>query len=139
VFNGEAQTQHKGGISVEIGSHKPLRLHIVLRPNATKRVSIYRDELPWATRNSMVWIAVTLDGECLEKMIPVEDGAVGRLSLEAGQVLSGDVDLEGIFRGLDEARKKSDVHLFWAYKAPRELTITKWSGGWVLLPQDKTK
>lgn len=139
ILKVEAQKQQEAGISVEIRSQRPLRVHIALRTGATKSVSIYRAELPWATRHSMVWAAVRADGECLERIIPVEDGAVGRISLEAGQVATGDVDLEGIFRGLDEARMKSDVHLFWAYQAPQELAIGKWSGGWILLPQEKKK
>jgi len=134
----EAQSE-QAGIRVEISSQNPLSLHVSLRSGANKRVEIYRAQLPWATRYSMVWAVVTADGQCLERLFPVEDGAVGRISLEPGQVLSGDIGLEGIFKGLDEARRKSDVHLFWAYKPPQELNLGRWSGGWILLPQSKPK
>jgi len=136
--NGAAQTTQTG-VKVEIVSQEPLRLHVTLSVGGNKRVTIYRDQLPWATRYTMVWTVVTADGECLERLFPVEDGAVGRLSLDPGQVISGDVSLEGIFKGLDEARRKSDVHLFWAYKPPPELNFGRWSGGWILLPQSKPK
>jgi hypothetical protein len=36
---------------------------------------------------------------------------------------------------LDEALKKSEVHLFWFYESPKELNIQHWSGGWVLIPK----
>lgn len=87
----------------------------------------------------MVLTAAKSDSEPLEKVLPVEDPARKQISVEPGQTLTGTLDLDGIFKGLDEARKKSDVHLFWAYQAPPELNIGGWSGGWILLPQSKTK
>jgi hypothetical protein len=135
--DGNARTE-PAGVSVGLLSLNPLRLHVVLRSGANGRVAINRDQLPWATRQSMVLAIVKADGQCLERVFPVEDGAVGRISLEPGESLSGEVDLNGIFRGLDDAIKRSDVHLFWAYQAPPELNIGTWSGGWVLLPREKT-
>jgi hypothetical protein len=41
------------------------------------------------------------------------------------------------FKGLDAALKKSEVHLFWAYEAPKQLNIPHWSGGWVLIPKQQ--
>jgi hypothetical protein len=35
------------------------------------------------------------------------------------------------------AIKKSDIQLFWAYQAPKELNLPRWSGGWILLPHQK--
>jgi len=35
------------------------------------------------------------------------------------------------------ALKKSDVLLFWAYKAPAALHIPRWTGGLVVIPQQK--
>jgi hypothetical protein len=133
-YNGEGQTM-QGGIQVQISSLKPLQLHITLRPGADKGVAIDRGQLPWATRYGMVLVAVKADSQCLEKVLPVEDAPVGQISVEPGQVLSGDLNLEGIFKGLDAARKKSDVHLFWAYQAPTELNMGHWSGGWILIPK----
>jgi len=69
--NGAAQTTQTG-VKVEIVSQEPLRLHVTLSVGGYKRVTIYRDQLPWATRYTMVWTVVTADGECLERLFPVE-------------------------------------------------------------------
>ena len=85
----------------------------------------------------MVLAVVKVNGECLDKVLAIEDPPVGKITLKPGQVLNGDLNLEGIFKGLHEARKKSDLHMFWAYQAPAQLKIGGWSGGWVLIPQDR--
>jgi len=51
--------------------------------------------------------------------------------------VSGDINLADYFRDLEGVVKKSDVQLFWAYMAPDELHIAHWSGGWILIPQQK--
>jgi len=129
----------RGGIQLKVGSLQPLRLEITLRSGANKRVTIDKSQLPWATRYGMVLAAAKSDSETLEKVLPVEDPARKQIFVAPGQTLTGTLDLDGIFKGLDEAREKSDVHLFWAYQAPPELNIGRWSGGWILLPQSKTK
>jgi hypothetical protein len=124
-----------GGIRVKVSSLQPLRLQITLQCGANKRVD--KGDLPWATRYSMVLVAAKSNSEPLEKMLPVEDPAWGDISVEPGQILTGTLHLEGIFKGFDEARKKGDIHLFWAYHAPGGLGIPRWSGGWILIPQDR--
>ena len=129
----------QGRIQVKVGSLQPLRLEVTLRSGAKERVVIDKSQLPWATRYAMVLVATNSNSEPLEKVLPVEDPARKQISVQPGQTLTGTIDLDGIFKGLDEVRKKSDVHLFWAYQAPHELNIGGWSGGWILLPQRKTK
>jgi hypothetical protein len=136
--SGQEKARHEG-VRVKVDSLQPLRLLITLQCAASTRVVIDKGELPWATRYSMVLVAAKSDSESLEKVLPVEDPARGNISVQPGQTLTGTLDLEGIFKGLDEARRKSDVHLFWAYQAPPELNVGRWSGGWILLPQSKTK
>ena len=60
----------------------------------------------------------------------------GKVSVEPGATLAGDIDLTDVIRDLT-VTKKSDVHLFWAYKAPDGLHIPRWSGGWVFIPQQR--
>jgi hypothetical protein len=43
----------------------------------------------------------------------------------------------GAFSDLRRWTAVSDVHLFWAYEAPKELNIPHWSGGWMLIPKTK--
>jgi hypothetical protein len=133
------EKNERGEIQVKVGSLKPFRLEITLRSGADKRVVINKSQLPWATRYGMVLVAANSDSEPLEKVLPVEDPARKQISIQPGQTLTGTLDLDGIFKGLDEARKKSDVHLFWAYQAPPELNIGGWSGGWILLPKSKNE
>jgi hypothetical protein len=59
-----------------------------------------------------------------------------KVSVKPREMLTGDIDLRYVIRDLN-AMKKSDVLLFWAYKSPDELHIRRWSGGWVLIPQQK--
>jgi hypothetical protein len=67
----------------------------------------------------------------------VEDPTPERVSIEPNESLSGEVNLEKAFAGFDAALRESDIHVFWAYQAPKELNIGRWSGGWILIPQQK--
>ena len=127
----------RGVITVEIASLRPFQLHIALTSEANKRITIDKSELPWATRYSMVLVVVKADGECLEKVLPVEDPPMGKIFLGPLQTLRGNLDLEGIFKKFDEARQKSDLHLFWAYQVPNELNSVHWVGGWIVIPKDR--
>lgn len=85
----------------------------------------------------MILVAVKSDKNYLARNFPVDDPAPERVSIEPYESLSGDVSLEKAFKNLDAALKNSDVHVFWAYQAPEELNIGRWSGGWILIPQQK--
>jgi hypothetical protein len=124
-------------IQVELSTQKPLSLHVTLRSRAETSVSIFKWRLPWGTRNTMILVAVKPDKNYLTRNFPVDDPVPERVSIEPNESLSGDVSLEKAFAGLGDALKKSDVNLFWAYQAPEELHINRWSGGWILIPQQK--
>jgi hypothetical protein len=85
----------------------------------------------------MILVAVKPDKNYLTRNFPVDDPTPERVSIEPNESLSGDVSLEKAFRGFDDALKKSDINLFWAYQPPEELHIGRWSGGWILIPQQK--
>ena len=124
-------------IQVELSSQKPLSLHVTVHSRAEKQVSLFKWRLPWGTRNTMILVAVKPDKNYVTRNFPVDDPAPERVLIEPNETLSGDVSLEKAFTGLDDALKKSDIHLFWAYQAPEELKIGRWSGGWILIPQQK--
>jgi hypothetical protein len=84
----------------------------------------------------MVFAAVRPNGEQVDLELPVDDPGPIKVSVKPREVLTGDIDLRYVIRDLD-ATKKSDVLLFWAYKSPDELHIPHWSGGLVLIPQQK--
>lgn len=125
------------GIRVERDHHNPFMLKVELRPGGETPVTIYKSRLPWGSVYSMILVAVMPGGEGLKKELPVDDPSPEQVSLSPGESIQGEIDLRRIFRGLDEALRKSDVQLFWAYKAPEEVHIGRWSGGWILLPQQK--
>ena len=123
-------------IRVEFAS-KTLSLHVTMRSKAEGQVTLFRYLLPWGNRNSMVLAAVTAGGQNLERYTVIDDPSPEQITVAPGEAVSGDINLESNFRGLRAALKKSDVHLFWAYRAPDELRIGNWSGGWILIPQQK--
>jgi hypothetical protein len=86
----------------------------------------------------MLFVPVNRDGECIDnKLFAEEYPDYRKVSLEPNGSISGKIDLQRVIPELAEALKKSDVHLFWAYGAPKELNIARWSGGWILIPQQK--
>lgn len=132
-----AGSQAAPGIQVELNSQKRLWLRITLRSLARSRLTLDREKLPWGSKYSMILVAVTPDGRRLDVDPSFDDPGFEKVSLEANESLSGDINLQNAIKGLGDQVRKSDVHLFWAYKAPEELHIARWSGGWILIPQQK--
>ena len=123
-------------IQVELNPQKPLHLRVTLRSGAATTATFYRAHLPWGNRYSMVFAAVRPNGEQVDLELPVDDPGPTKVSVKPREMLTGDIDLRDVIRDLN-ATKKSDVLLFWAYKSPDELHIPHWSGGLVLIPQQK--
>ncbi len=69
--------------------------------------------------------------------IPIDDPTGDKVSLASGASLTEEINLESVVEDISRVVKESDVHLFWAYESPKELRIPRWSGGWVLIPQQK--
>jgi len=125
-------------IQVELDNQKSLSLRVTVWSRAEQRVTFYKSRLPWGNRNSMIFVPVNSDGQCIgERLLPVDDSGFQKLSLDPNESITGDIDLRRFVPELEKALKKSDVHLFWAYKAPEELHIARWSGGWILIPKQK--
>lgn len=131
-----AQNTPEPAIQVELNPQKPLHLRVTLRSGAATTATFYRADLPWGNRYSMVFAAVRPTGEHVDLELPVDDPGPTKVSVKPREVLTGDIDLRYVIRDLN-ATKKSDVLLFWAYKSPDELHIPRWSGGLVLIPQQK--
>jgi hypothetical protein len=125
------------GIRVERDQHNPFLLRVDLQFGAEAPVTIYKARLPWGSAYSMILVAVMPDGQSLKKELPVDDPSPDQVSVNPNEFIQGEIDLHKIFRGLDEALNKSDIQLFWAYEAPQELHIHRWSGGWILIPKQK--
>ena len=122
-------------VQVELDSQNPLALHVTVRSRANERITLAKYRLPWGNTYSMILVAATPQGHMIDKSLPVDDPSPEHVSLEPNETLRGDINLANYFQGLDGALKKSEIHLFWAYKAPDELHIASWSGGWILIRQ----
>jgi hypothetical protein len=133
---GQTQTM-PSGIRVEVDHHNPFILRVELKSGAENRVTIYKSRLPWGSAYGMILLAVKPDGQIIKKELPVDDPSPNQVSLNPKESLKGEIDLRKIFRGLDEALRQSDIQLFWAYEAPDELHIPRWSGGWILIQKQK--
>ena len=125
------------GIVVELNPEKPLCLRVTLRSGAGHAAAIFKSELPWGNRYSMVFVAARPNGQPIDMELPVEDPVAEKVSLAPGASLTGDIDLKRIISDLNRVTKQSDLHLFWAYESPEELHIPHWSGGWVFIPRQK--
>lgn len=126
-----------GKIEVRLEPKVPTRLHITIRPGAKAAKTVPRYRLPWTSRYSMVFVAVRPNGEPIDMNLPVDDPASDGIPIPAGASLTGEINLEWIIKDLDQVIRQSDIHLFWAYESPEELRIPHWSGGWILVPQQK--
>jgi len=125
------------GIEVTLDTARALSLHVTITSNAKAPVSVATWRLPWGAINSAILVAVTPDKEYVVRNFPEEYPHYQHVIFDPNKSLSGDISLEQAFTGLDAALKKSDVHLFWAYQPPEDLRLAHWSGGWILIPQQK--
>lgn len=133
---GVTQNTQKPPIEVELNVQKPLHLLVTLRSGAATTATLYRSDLPWGNRYSIVFSAVRPNGEPVDLSLPIDDPGFAKVSVKPHETLTGEIDLRYVIRDLN-ATKKSDVLLFWAYKSPDELHIPRWSGGLVLIPKQK--
>jgi hypothetical protein len=107
---------------------------MTIRSRAETRVTFYKSRLPWGNLNNMKLVAMTPGEKYLGRGYPIDDPSPEKVSFDPNEQQSGDLDLHIKILGLDAALKKSDIFLFWAYEAPKELNIPHWSGGWILIP-----
>ena len=130
------QNAAKPGVEVALSPQNSLRLRVTLTSGAATTVKVNRYDLPWGYRYSMVFSAVRPNGEAVELELPVADPGLKEISVEPGETLTGDVDLRYVIDD-PSVLKKSEILLFWAYKAPPELHLPSWSGGLVVIPRQK--
>ena len=133
---GFTQNAQKPGVEVALNRQHPLRLRVTLTSGSATTATIYHAELPWGIRHSMIFSAVRPNGEPIDLIFPIDDPGGAEVSIKARETLTGDIDLRNCFRDLN-ALKKSDVLLFWAYKSPAQLHLPHWTGGLVVIPQQR--
>jgi hypothetical protein len=133
---GLSQNAHKPGVEVALHRQDPLRLRVTLTSGAATTATIYHAELPWGIRDSMIFSAVRPNGESIDLIFPTDDPGPNEISIKPREALTGEIDLRYVIRDMN-VLKKSDVLLFWAYKAPDALHLPHWTGGLVVIPKQK--
>jgi hypothetical protein len=125
-------------VKVEL-SGKKLSLHVTVHSRSESRVTLAQWRLPWGGgQHSTHFVPVDSDGVCIGNgYFPEEYPGYRKVSIDPNGSTSGEVDLQRVIPDLGKALKNSDVHLFWVYGAPEELHIAHYSGGWILIPQQK--
>jgi len=138
AVSGGGQETQPSDVQVTLDSQKPLSLTVRVRSRSEGQVTLAKWRLPWGNQRAMLLVPVSRSGECIDnKYFAEEYPEYEKVSIAANATVSGKIDLQKAIPELSEAVKASDVHLFWAYKAPDELHIAPWSGGWLLIPQQK--
>jgi hypothetical protein len=86
----------------------------------------------------MHFVRVDSAGTCIENnYIAGEYPGYRKVSIDPNGYVSGDIDLQTAVPTLKNAQRRPDIHLFWVYRAPEELHIGHYGGGWILTPQQK--
>ena len=123
---------------VEAVSLPARKLDMRLTNESAKPITVSRHSLPWVGAYSILLVAVKADavGTVLDRSTPVDDPLIGTTTLQPGETLNGEIDLDRRFPGLPEAINSRDVIVFWSHQLevvdgdplPR-------TGGWVRLPK----
>jgi hypothetical protein len=113
-------------------------LMVIFRNVTDGPLRIYRNDLPWECRHSLILVAVRAGsgGGILAEDLPVDDPIVGETEVLKSQDLRGTIDLEKRFPSLLRALEQSDVILFWSYQlTPVGKSSLPRQGGWLLIPK----
>lgn len=68
-------------LRVELADQARLRLRLTLRPLAKTPATIYKSDLPWELRHSIILVAVLPNGEELTQNVVVDDPPPGKISV----------------------------------------------------------
>ena len=81
-------------------------------------IHVYKSDLPWGIRRSMILVAMCLDGA--DTLIPeleyIDDPAPDIVTLGPGQKLHGTIRLEERFSTFRDCLKTKDALVFWSYQ-----------------------
>lgn len=123
-------------VAVEAMATPAHKLEMRLTNQSPGPITVFRNSLPWSSAYSALVVAVKTDavGTAIDRSTPVDDPVVGTLTIQPGETLTGQIDLDRRFPGLSSGLKGRDVVVFWSHQLqttggeplPR-------TGGWVLL------
>jgi hypothetical protein len=130
---------YKMEVSLKLGAQEELLLDVKLTNVSKTPITVYRDKLPWLSPRAFCLTAVQTDGvgTVLKKAFPIVVPGSDKVTIGAGESLTGQVDITHRFPTLQQDRKLGkEVVVFWTYRlwsAP-DLTEGERKGGWVPVP-----
>lgn len=118
------------------------KLDIQLEYYGKEQVTIYRSNLPWGIRYSLLLVPIVLDPikTRLEESQYIDDPGPEQLILNPGDKLSGTVKLLNRFPDLGKVAQERDVIIFWSYQFRSiEGQVFQRLSGAVIIPKQPTK
>lgn len=102
----------------ELLSDGDVVLHVELQYRGSKPVFIYKSDLPWGIRRSLLLVGVCLDAtkSVMSELNYIDDPSPGILELKPGQKLGGTISLKQRFPSLPECLRVRDALIFWSYQ-----------------------
>jgi hypothetical protein len=97
-------------------------LRFTLVNSGTAPIDLDTGYLPWGVRYSLVLAAcpAAIEVTCLSQAMHIEDPVPGKVTLEPGEEISGDIDLFYKIPSLPKLLKKQDAIVFWSYEPRTE-------------------
>jgi hypothetical protein len=126
--------------SVQQCSPKSIQLRMTLTNTGKREIEIYRSDLPWGIKSSIVLVLVpnTPDPEMIKPALYIDDPGPDLVSIGSSQTVSGSIDLQHRFPDLAKALSRRDVLVFWSYRGElKDGATTYRASGSVLLESAK--
>jgi hypothetical protein len=135
-LDSSAATKPAIELAVEVQATKTRVLKVRMTLKSGKPILLARASLPWENRYSLVLVAVRPNGRAIDSVMTIADAGYDTLTLHPGQTLTGSVDLNRRFHGLEETLHETEVILFWSYQlSPVHGLPTDRLGGWLVVPE----
>lgn len=142
AINGWAMAGEPSYIRISVSPAKlpsnDWQLEIHLEYYGKDQVAIYRSNLPWGIRDSLLLVPIVLDPikTRLEEAQYIDDPRPEQLILNPGDKLSGTVRLLNRFPDLGKVAQERDVIIFWSYQLrPIEGQAFQRLSGAVMIPR----
>lgn len=94
------------------------QLLVSLQLRGPAPVSVFLSSLPWGVKQSMLLLAVCLDGRAsvLPEAGYIDDPAPGQMRLLPAKVLTGTISLNKRFPSLETCLRDHEALIFWSYQ-----------------------
>lgn len=116
-----------------------VQLHFKITNNTDKILHTYEGNLPWSFPAPVVIAAAWVWGDILPHAPPPPPTNSKRtsavVSIAPGETIEGSIPLSRYVEGLDEARRRGDVIIFWWYNSWGVKQKIGTYGGWLMLPK----